>query len=144
MLISIRFSIICKRLLMKVRKFHVKCVIVIRFWLLFIYSDCECCIAFESGLRVLERVDFDSPNLSQSWNRIHVLFLFSPNFPGTKLPGNSTLYVETQRRVRFQTKMFAIIFVSSIPTMSIFMIVAYDWCMGKYSIDSWHFLFPVW
>lgn len=63
---------------------------------------------------------------------------------GKNLAGNNSLYKQTQQQVQFRNKIIAVIFAVPLLYFFPFVIVAYDWCIGRYSIDSWTLVFPIW
>lgn len=58
---------------------------------------------------------------------------------------NEVIYVGAEQRVSFVTN-FIIRASILIPTMSLmpFILAAYNWYTGNYTIHSWFFYFPVW
>lgn len=66
-------------------------------------------------------------------------------FSGARLKLNTAIYARAEQRNNFATK---IILKGLVPIpiafLSPFVLAAYHWCLGKYTIDSWFFLYPVW
>lgn len=58
---------------------------------------------------------------------------------------NKAIYVRAEQRNDFASKII-LVGLASIPIafLSPFVLAAYHWCLGKFTIDSWFFLYPVW
>lgn len=64
---------------------------------------------------------------------------------GAKKEGNEIIYIRAEQRISFATKIFI---YSSImtptSTLAPFILAAYHWFLGKYTINSWILFFPAW
>lgn len=62
-----------------------------------------------------------------------------------KLNENKAIYAETERKIKFGLDIFSYgMFGTIAACLAPFILVAYHWCLGKYTIDSWFFFSPVW
>lgn len=107
---------------------------------LLIYRD-----RFYSLLDDLQDIVNESAELKLIWPVQKLWVILFQIYIGAEKDDNEVIYVRAEQRVGFVTN--SIIRASFlIPTMSLlpFILAAYNWCMGNYTIHSWFFYFPVW
>lgn len=99
---------------------------------------------FYSLLDELQDIVNESVELKLIW-QLQVLSDIFKIFIGAMKDDNEVIYLAAEQRVSFVTN-FIIRASFLIPTMSLlpFILAAYNWSMGNYTIHSWFFYFPVW
>lgn len=84
-----------------------------------------------------------------TWNNANCFIRFrmilSVVWIGAKTVENQMIYARAELRINFIMK---IIYCGYVPipivSLSPFVVAAYDWCMGNYTLDSWFFFMPIW
>lgn len=68
------------------------------------------------------------------------------NFVGIKKDENRIIvYARAGQQITFVMKICIIVAAATaIAQVSPFLLVAYLWCMGKYTLNSWFFCYPIW
>lgn len=77
--------------------------------------------------------------------KYHHKIIFIWSLIGSRKEENAVIYVGAEQQTSTATTKFIYCLIS-IPVVSSspFLVAAYHWCVGKYTIDSWFFFFPVW
>lgn len=66
-------------------------------------------------------------------------------YAGIKVTVNEAVYTEAEKKIEHSLDTFLRAFIVPIvSSFTPFILVAYHWCMGKYTLDSWFYLFTVW
>lgn len=66
-------------------------------------------------------------------------------FKGIRLKGNAVIYAEVEQRVTFYADIAKKnVYMISAAALFPFLRVAFDLCLGKYTIDSWIFVIAFW